>query len=191
MRTQTEFPRTIRTIEHTWITLADGTRLNARIWLPDDAEATPVPAILEASPYRLTDNCSRDWELYGWWAGHGYACLRVDLRGTGDSGGVMLDEYSAQEHADVVEVIAWIAAQPWCSGNVGMTGISWTGFNSLQVAALRPPALKAIVTLMSTDDRYERRRPLQGRLRLGARHDALGRQHAALQRPAATPAGRR
>ena len=155
MAVRSEFPHTVRTIEHEWITLSDGTRLNARIWLPDDAESEPAPAILEANPYRLTDNCYRDWELYGWWAGHGYACLRVDLRGTGDSGGVILDEYSAQEHADICEVLGWIAAQPWCTGNVGMTGISWTGFNSLQVAALRPPELKAIITLMSTDDRYE------------------------------------
>ena len=113
-----------------------------------------MPAILEASPYRLTDGGARDWAAYPYLAGHGYACVRLDLRGTGDSDGVILDEYTAQEHADVCEAIAWIAAQPWCTGAVGMTGISWTGFNSLQVAALRPPALKAIITLMSTDDRY-------------------------------------
>ncbi len=113
-----------------------------------------MPAILEASPYRLTDGGLRDWEVYPYWAGFGYACARVDLRGTGDSDGLIDDEYTPQEQRDVCEIIAWLAAQPWCAGNVGMTGISWTGFNSLQVAALRPPALKAIVTLMSTDDRY-------------------------------------
>ena len=141
-------------LDHQWITLSDGTRLHCRIWLPDDALSDPVPAILEASPYRLTDGGQRDWDIYPYWAGCGYACARVDLRGTGDSEGVILDEYTAQEQRDVCEVIAWLAAQPWCSGNVGMTGISWTGFNSLQVAALRPPALKAVITLMSTDDRY-------------------------------------
>ena len=113
-----------------------------------------MPAILEASPYRLTDGCLRDWDMYPCYAGFGYACARVDLRGTGDSDGFIDDEYSAQEQRDICEVIAWLAAQPWCTGAVGMTGISWTGFNSLQVAALRPPALKAIVTTMSTDDRY-------------------------------------
>ena len=151
---RSEFPRATRCIEHLWIPLADGTRLAARVWLPVDAETDPVPAILEASPYRLTDGGARDWAAYPYWAGHGYACVRLDLRGTGDSDGVILDEYTAQEHRDVCEAIAWIAAQPWCTGAVGMTGISWTGFNSLQVAALRPPALKAIITLMSTDDRY-------------------------------------
>jgi hypothetical protein len=154
MNVRSEFPRTVQVIDHEWIELADGTRLNARVWLPDDAQADPVPAILEASPYRLTDGGLRDWEFYGYWAGFGYACVRVDLRGTGDSDGFIDDEYTPQEQRDVCEVIAWLAAQPWCSGAVGMTGLSWTGFNSLQVAALRPPALKAIITCMSTDDRY-------------------------------------
>ena len=70
------------------------------------------------------------------------------------SEGLIEDEYALQEQDDAVEAIAWIAAQPWCSGAVGMTGISWGGFNSLQVAARRPPALKAIITHCSTDDRY-------------------------------------
>src|SRR6185295_16138301 len=87
-------------------------------------------------------------------AANGYACIRVDLRGSGDSGGILRDEYLPQEQDDAVEVIGWLAAQPWCSGTVGMIGISWGGFNALQVAALRPPALKAIVTVCSTDDRY-------------------------------------
>ena len=80
--------------------------------------------------------------------------MRVDLRGSGDSDGVLLDEYTQQELDDALEIIAWIAAQKWCSGAVGMMGISWGGFNALQVAALDPPALKAIITLCSTDDRY-------------------------------------
>jgi putative CocE/NonD family hydrolase len=149
-----EFPRAVQLVDHFWIPLPDGTRLNARRWLPVDAESDPVPAILEASPYRLTDGGFRDWALFPYWAGHGYAGVKLDLRGTGDSSGIILDEYTPQEQDDICAAIAWIAAQPWCSGNVGMTGISWTGFNSLQVAARRPPALKAIVTLMSTDDRY-------------------------------------
>jgi len=154
VKVRDQFPRRVQVLDHQWITLSDGLRLHCRIWLPDDALGEPVPAILEASPYRLTDGGQRDWDVYPYWAGHGYACARVDLRGTGDSDGLIADEYTAQEQRDVCEVIAWLSTQPWCSGNVGMTGISWTGFNSLQVAALRPPALKAIVTLMSTDDRY-------------------------------------
>ena len=88
-------------------------------------------------------------------AGHGYACVRVDMRGNGDSEGLMEDEYSKLEQDDALEVIAWLAKQKWCDGKVGMFGISWGGFNALQVAARQPPALKAIVTICSTDDRYE------------------------------------
>jgi hypothetical protein len=76
------------------------------------------------------------------------------MRGSGDSDGLLLDEYLPQEQSDACEVIAWIASQPWCTGKVGMMGISWGGFNSLQVAACQPPALKAIITVCSTDDRY-------------------------------------
>ena len=145
----------VRQIDYVWIPLPGGLRLAARIWLPADAEVKPVPAILEALPYRLSDGTvARDVLVHPYWAAHGYACVRVDLRGSGESDGTLEDEYAAQEQDDLYEVIAWIAAQPWCNGNVGMTGISWGGFNSLQMAARRPPALKAIITLMSTDDRY-------------------------------------
>jgi uncharacterized protein len=148
-------PRPVREIEHTWIPLADGTRLAARIWLPEDAETDPVPAILEYLPYRKHDGTvARDAVRQPYVAGHGYATVRVDIRGTGESDGILEDEYTRQELDDAVEVIAWLAAQPWCSGAAGMTGISWGGFNALQVAALRPPALRAIMTLCSTDDRY-------------------------------------
>ncbi|HTE80447.1 MAG TPA: CocE/NonD family hydrolase, partial [Reyranella sp.] len=149
------FSRPIREIENAWILLSDGTRLAARLWLPEDAERSPVPALLEYLPYRKRDGTSeRDALSHPYLAGHGYASVRVDIRGSGESGGVLSDEYSLQEQDDAVEVIAWLAAQPWCSGAVGMFGISWGGFNALQVAARRPPALKAIVTLCSTDDRY-------------------------------------
>jgi len=151
----TKFPRKVREIEHQWIPMSDGVRLSARIWLPEDAETNPVPAILEYIPYRKRDG-TRGWDdpRHAYWAGHGYASIRLDIRGTGESEGLITDEYALQEQDDAVEAIAWIAAQPWCTGAVGMTGISWGGFNSLQVAARRPPALKAIITHCSTDDRY-------------------------------------
>jgi putative CocE/NonD family hydrolase len=151
----TTFPRAVRIIEHTTIPLKDGTTLAARIWLPEDAEQNPVPAILEYLPYRKRDGTyERDALTYPWLAGHGYAGVRVDIRGSGESDGLLSDEYARQEQDDAIEIIAWLAAQPWCSGAVGMMGISWGGFNGLQVAARRPPALKAIVTICSTDDRY-------------------------------------
>ncbi|MBS0525664.1 MAG: CocE/NonD family hydrolase [Proteobacteria bacterium] len=145
----------VHEIEHVWIPLSDGTRLAARVWLPDNAEQNPAPALLEYLPYRKRDGTAeRDSLTHPYLAAHGYACIRVDIRGSGESEGVLSDEYSQAELHDGVEVIAWLARQPWCSGSVGMFGISWGGFNALQVAALRPPALKAIVTLCSTDDRY-------------------------------------
>jgi putative CocE/NonD family hydrolase len=145
----------VREVEHLWIPLPDGTRLAARLWLPADAGRRPVPALLEYLPYRKRDGTAeRDSLTHPYLAARGYACLRVDIRGSGESEGLLSDEYSQAELDDGVALIAWIAAQPWCSGAVGMFGISWGGFNALQIAALRPPALKAIVTLCSTDDRY-------------------------------------
>jgi uncharacterized protein len=138
-----------------WIPLRDGCRLAAKIWLPVDAETSPVPAIVEYIPYRRRDfTAQRDALLHPHVAGHGYACVRVDMRGSGDSDGVLTDEYLALEQDDAVDAIAWIAARPWCTGRVGMMGQSWGGFNALQVAARRPPALAAIITSCSTDDRY-------------------------------------
>jgi len=134
----------------------DGVRLHARIWCPPDAEASPVPALLEYLPYRKGDwTAPRDAQRHPWYAGHGYASVRVDLRGSGNSEGVMLDEYTQVELDDAIAVIHWLASRPWCTGKVGMFGISWGGFNALQVAALRPEPLRAIVTVCSSDDRYD------------------------------------
>ncbi len=156
LKIKTKFPRKIKEIANLWIPLSDGTKLAARLWLPTDAEKNPVPALLEYLPYRKTDGThERDALTHPYLAGHGYASIRVDMRGNGDSEGVMLDEYAKQEQDDALEVIDWLAKQKWCSGKVGMFGISWGGFNALQVAARQPPALKAIVTICSTDDRYE------------------------------------
>jgi uncharacterized protein len=155
LQTVTDFPHQVRVVEHTWIPLADGTRLAAKLWLPVGAEANPVPAILEYIPYRKRDvEAVQDSIAHQYFAGHGYAGVRVDLRGSGDSEGVLEDEYLPREQEDALEVLRWIAQQPWCSGSVGMMGISWGGFNALQVAALRPPELGAIITVSSTDDRY-------------------------------------
>lgn len=155
MKIRAEFPRTVREIHNVWIPLSDGCRLSARIWLPEDAEESPVPAILEYLPYRKNDGTAhRDATHHPYFAGHGYAAVRVDMRGTGDSDGILLDEYLPQEQDDALEILGWLADQPWCTGKVGMIGISWGGFNGLQVAARRPEQLGAVITICSTDDRY-------------------------------------
>jgi len=150
-----DFPRAVCKIENTWITMSDGTRLATSVWLPEDAEASPVPAILEYLPYRKDDSRAvRDSTYLPYFSGYGYATVRVDIRGTGGSGGILYDEYLKQEQDDALEILNWIEAQPWCNGKTGIIGISWSGFNGLQIAARRPPQLKAIITVASTDDRY-------------------------------------
>ena len=142
-------------IEHSWIPMADGVRLGARLWLPDCAPDQPVPAILEYIPYRKDDySAVRDSTTIAWFAGQGYACVRVDMRGSGSSDGVMIDEYSDQEIEDGVSVIEWIASQPWCNGKVGMIGISWGGITGMQLAQKQPAALKTIIVLGATEYRY-------------------------------------
>ena len=145
----------VREIEHCWIPLVDGTRLAARLWLPAATALAPAPAIFEYIPYRKSDiSRLRDEGNLGYFAGKGYATLRVDMRGSGDSEGVMPDMYAPAELDDALQVIDWIARQPWCNGSVGMMGTSWGGTSSLQVAARQPAALKAIIAVCATNDRY-------------------------------------
>ena len=140
-------------VRHVDIEVGGGTRLATTLYLP--AVDAPVPCLLEALPYRKDDLTAHYRPEYVRFAGdHGYAVARVDVRGTGSSTGIAVDEYPAQEQADLVEVIDWLADQPWCDGAVGMFGTSYSGFNALQVAAARPPGLRAIVAIYATDDRY-------------------------------------
>ncbi len=123
-----EFAHKVVQQENLWIPMPDGVRLAARLWLPESAMFEPVPAIFEYIPYRKRDSVrSRDSQIYTYFAGHGYAGIRVDLRGSGDSEGILEDEYLQQELDDGIAVIQWLEQQPWCSGKVGMMGISWGG----------------------------------------------------------------
>lgn len=152
-RVRQSFPYEVEVTDPYWIRLADGTRIAATLWRPKTEAAVPV--VVEMIPYRRRDGTVfRDLDIHPYWAGCGVACCRVDIRGTGDSDGILADEYLPREQEDAVEIIAHLAAEPWSNGNVGMTGISWGGFNALQVAARRPPALKAIITHCASDDRY-------------------------------------
>ncbi len=151
----TQFPHEIVEDPDMGVPMPDGCRLSARSWMPEDSTHNRVPAILEYIPYRKRDGTvSRDEIMHKYFAGRGYAVIRLDLRGQGESEGILHDEYTQTELDDACSAIAWIASQPWCNGNVGMMGKSWGGFNCLQVAAMAPPALKAIVTVCSSVDRY-------------------------------------
>jgi predicted acyl esterase len=140
--------------EQAWIIVRDGTRLAADLYLPSNPD--PAPALLEALPYRKDDltGDSHSDDYLRLRAEGGFAVCRLDVRGTGSSAGRATDEYPLSELDDLADVIAWLAAQPWCNGRVGMFGYSYSGFNSLQLACERPPALGAICAIYATDDRY-------------------------------------
>lgn len=147
--------RPFKVIENEWIAMHDGVRLAARFWIPEGAETHPVPVVWEYLPYRLWDEMRwRDDKTGENLAPYGIAFVRVDVRGTGNSEGVMVDEYGIPELTDGVQIIAWLARQPWSNGSVGMRGISWGGINTLQIAAMRPPQLKAIMPMGCVIDRY-------------------------------------
>jgi putative CocE/NonD family hydrolase len=147
--------RPFKIIENQWIPMSDGVRLAARFWIPEGADTRPVPVVFEYLPYRLWDDLRwRDDKTGENLAPYGVAFVRVDIRGSGNSEGVIVDEYDVPELTDGVQVIAWLAKQSWSNGSVGMRGISWGGINALQIAALRPPELKAIMPMGCVVDRY-------------------------------------
>ena len=145
-------------VEKTWIPMRDGVRLAATLYLPAGAKrGEHFPALLEYLPYRKDDDeAVRDYGTHAYFARRGYVGARVDIRGFGNSEGTPPErEYSAQEQQDAEQVIAWLARQAWSNGNVGMLGISWGGFNSIQVALRKPPALKAILAVAATEELFK------------------------------------
>lgn len=142
----------VRVVKHMRIPLSDGIELDANLVIPD--APGPFPVVFDYYPYRKDDLSAGGMRLHHYLAQLGYAALRIDVRGTGSSSGTAIDEYSRQEQMDAIEAIAWMASQPWSTGKVGMFGSSYGGFNSLQVAMHRPPALKAICPMYFTDNRY-------------------------------------
>jgi predicted acyl esterase len=136
------------------IRMDDGVSLAATVYAPDPAKG-PQPCVLEALPYRKDDITSSYRPEYTRLRDEfSYVVCRLDLRGTGSSGGDATDEYPAREQKDLADVIGWLAGQSWCDGNVGMYGTSYSGFNSLQMACENPSQLKAIIAIYATDDRY-------------------------------------
>ena len=138
-----------------FVEMADGIRVALTVYRPDAPGDGPFPAVLESLPYRKDDDCTaRDWTTYAYLAARGLAGVRIDIRGTGASTGVIENEYTGQEQQDNVAVMEWLADQDWCTGELGMWGISWGGFSALQTAMLRPRNLKAIVPMHATHDRF-------------------------------------
>ena len=136
--------------------MRDGIELSANLWEPVATRPDEkFPAILEMIPYRKDDHRYNTDHRHGqYWAERSFAFCRLDVRGTGSSDGIAYGEYMPEQTQDGYDVVEWLAGQEWCDGNVGMWGISWGGFTSIQVAKLQPPHLKAIIPMYATDDRY-------------------------------------
>ncbi len=155
--------------EHVRIAMSDGVALAADLFMPEGvAPDEKIPAVLEYLPYRKDDlTVDQTRQLACYIVPRGYVAARVDIRGTGGSEGQLLEgEYTEQEQLDALEVIDWLSRQPWSNGRVGMWGISWGGFNSIQLAMRRPPALKAIVALMASDDVFHDDKYVDGILQI-------------------------
>jgi putative CocE/NonD family hydrolase len=138
-----------------FVEMDDGVLIALTVYRPDSKNDGPFPTIVESLPYRKDDAFySSDWGTYAYLAQRGFVGVRIDIRGTGASTGVIEDEYVPREQEDTLAVFHWLADQGWCSGNLGMWGVSWGGFSSLQTAMLRPPELKAIAPVHATHDRF-------------------------------------
>jgi len=142
----------VKHLRNVRIPMPDGVSLSADLFLPEAAGR--FPAVLNYIPYRKEDAASYTSAICQYLAARGFAGVIVDIRGTGESQGIILDEYAPQEQLDGCQVIEWLSRQPWCNGKVGMWGASYSGFNSIQIAMQAPPALKAILPMYATDDRY-------------------------------------
>jgi uncharacterized protein len=139
-------------VKEVWIPLKDGVHLSATVYAPKAKHrGEKFGAVLEFLPYRK-DESSNHAPVHHYFATHGYVSAHVDMRGTGRSeGDAPAREYSKQEQVDAEQVIAWLAHQKWSNGGVGMFGISWGGFNSIQLAMRHPPGLKAIIAVDATE----------------------------------------
>jgi len=144
-------------IQNSWIPMPDGTRLSVDLYLPAGLKTGDrYPVLLEYLPYRKMESRVHRYGLFSWFVERGYIVARVDIRGTGESEGRLIEyEYTEQEQLDGEAVIDWLSLQNWSTGKVGMFGISWGGFNAIQMAMRNPPALKTIIAVDATDDIYQ------------------------------------
>ena len=146
------------TMKSVSIRMPDGVKLAATLYMPVGApRETRFPVLLNYLPYRKDDGeAQEDYGLFSYFASRGFVGAAVDIRGFGESDGTPPDrEYSAHERHDGEQVIAWLARQPWSNGKVGMFGISWGAFNSIQMAMRNPPALKAILAVEGTEKLFK------------------------------------
>jgi len=145
----------VRIDRRVFVPMDDGVRIALTIYVPDALGDGPFPTVVESVPYRKDDEfMAPDYRTYSYLGQQGFAGVRIDIRGTGASAGIIHDEYLEREQRDTLAVFDWLDAQDWCDGNLGMWGISWGGFSALQTAMLRPRQLKAIAPMHATHDRF-------------------------------------
>ncbi len=144
-------------LKEVWIPMPDGIQLAADLYMPKTSGPNEkFPVLLEYIPYRKDEQRKLRYPVFSYFVKRGYIVARVDIRGTGRSEGKLVEyEYTEQEKDDGEVVIDWLSRQNFSTGAVGMFGISWGGFNSIHLAMRKPPALKAILAMMATDDIYE------------------------------------
>ena len=144
-----KFPYQVKSIENIFIPMLDGRKLACRMWIPENADLKKVPAVFEYMPYRKRDYTrARDEAIHHYIAGHGYASIRVDTKGSGDSDGLLRGEWEQEELDDGINIIEWLTKQDWCSGSVGMIGKSWSGFSSLALASVSLFSLLLLLLLV-------------------------------------------
>ena len=148
----------VRLLKNVMIPMRDGVRLAADLYMPAGERSSRgwdrFSVVMDYIPYRKDEVYLAAFPHYTYLPRRGYVVARVDIRGTGASEGVNVDEYTLQEQQDGYDAIEWLAAQPWCDGHVNMMGISYGGFTALQVASHGPPHLTSIIPVDFTDDRY-------------------------------------
>lgn len=153
MKTIERYP--VRIDRRVFVPMDDGVQICLTVYLPDAPGDGPFPTVVESIPYRKDDEFfAPDFRSYTYLAARGFAGVRLDIRGTGASSGIIADEYLEREQRDTLAVFDWLEAQDWCDGNLGMWGVSWGGFSALQTAMLRPPQLRAIAPVHATHDRF-------------------------------------
>lgn len=144
-------------IEKESLIMKDGVGIALTFYRPvEKYRGERFPVVFEMLPYRKDDIFAmRDYSLYSYFVQRGIVMAKADVRGTGSSDGMIPEkEYSEEEMSDALEIIDYLSRRPWSNGNVGMWGISWGGFNAIQVAMRKPPALKAILAADASDDLY-------------------------------------
>ncbi|MES1944582.1 peptidase S15 [Salinisphaera sp. PC39] len=142
-------------LDEQFVTMSDGERIAVNVTLPADAQgepvAGPVPTILTLTGYNKNIPAipaSNEFLIR-----RGYAHVSVDVRGTGNSTGNW-EAFSEREQQDYLEIMEWVAAQPWCDGNVGTWGASFMGITQLFTAAHQHPAHKAVFAIVPMGDAY-------------------------------------